>query len=68
LSPLAGTGSAAGQENTMPNRRTKAQRRQLNLIRESIFAREVTIQAQIRELTQELDELAEADQALLGVM
>lgn len=52
----------------MPNRRTKEQTRRLNLIREAIWAREEAVQARIQELTRELDELAEADQAVLGVL
>jgi hypothetical protein len=52
----------------MPNRRTKEQRRRLELIREAIWARQEATQDRINQLTRELDELAEADQALLGVM
>jgi hypothetical protein len=53
---------------TMANRRTKEQRRQLDLIREAITQRELSIQQQIEALGRELDELAEADQALLKAM
>jgi hypothetical protein len=53
---------------TMANRRTKEQRRQLDLIREAITQRELSIQRQIEALSRELDELAEADQALLKAM
>jgi hypothetical protein len=52
----------------MANRRTKEQRRQLDLIREAITQRELSIQQQIEALGRELDELAEADQALLKAM
>ncbi|WP_141399256.1 DUF1003 domain-containing protein [Curtobacterium sp. 'Ferrero'] len=48
--------------------RTKAQKRQLDLVRDSIFHNQRRIEAEIERLTRELDELAEADQALLGVL